>query len=125
MPLKIEIEVSTQVEGTAAPWWSIIDPHQLMASNDRDACHAVAHMITGPFFSRAAAQRHLENKRHRFGKNAVVFCHSGCDSWEYAQAYNKAEKACTCKFMVPRMKGDDHHETCPLHEPRPEKAVAA
>lgn len=125
MPLKIELEISTHNEGTAAPWWMIINPRQLMASNDREACHAVAGMVTGPFFSRAAAQEHLDAKRHRFGKNAVVFCASGCDSWEYARAYNEAEKACTCKFMQPRMKFDEHHESCPLHEILPGKAVAA
>ncbi len=124
MPFKITLGVSTHNEGTSAPWWLIIDPHQLMASRDREACHAVAGMITGPFFSRAAAQRHLDAKRHRYSSKAVVFCHSGCDSYEYANAYSEAERACTCKAMVPRMKFDNHHETCPLHEPLPAKEPA-
>ncbi len=123
MPLKIELEISTHNEGTSAPWWMIIDPRQLMRL-DEEACHAVAGMVTGPFFSRASAQQYLDVKKHRYSKRAVVFCHSGYDSWDYREKYSAAEKACTCKTMQPRMRGDDHHETCPLHEPLPAKEPA-
>ena len=83
--------VSTENEGTAAPWWLIIDPKQNFRTNI-DGCHAIAHMISGPFFSREAAQRYLDNKRYNFGSNAIVYCHSGHYSHEYTEAYKKAFK---------------------------------
>lgn len=66
-------------ESTAYPWWVIIDPRQMM----RPSVSAVAHMVTGPFFSREAAQAHLEAKRHRFGADATVWCHTGHDSADW------------------------------------------
>lgn len=66
-------------EGTAYPWWMIIDPVQMM----RPDVHSVARMITGPFFSRFAADQHLEAKRHRFSDRARVYCASAHMSPEW------------------------------------------
>ena len=87
--MKIEIEVSEKNESTRSPWWVIVDPKQMMKPD----CHAVMiGMITGPFFSRESAQNHLNNRRHAFSKRAVVYCASGCDSYEYDRAYSEAER---------------------------------
>ena len=82
--MKIEIEVSTENEGTANPWWMIIDPRQNFVT-DENGVFAVAQMITGPFFSREEAQHHLNIKRHHYTKNAVVWCHSGYGSGQYRE----------------------------------------
>lgn len=69
-------------EGSAYPWWLIIDPKQNFEVNE-DGVYRIAEMITGPFFSRAAAKARLEGKAHHFSKNAKVFCHSGHASYDY------------------------------------------
>ncbi len=89
--MKLTIDVSRNSEATSAPWWMIINPKQNM-SIQIDACHNIASMITGPFFSRESAQTHLDLRRHAFGPNAVVFCHSGYWSNEYKDAYREALK---------------------------------
>lgn len=86
---KIEIEVSLDNECTADPWWFILDPKQNMGCDLMTA----AMQITGPFFSRASAERAMKNMRHHFGPRAAVWCHSGCYSNDYSEAYRKAEKA--------------------------------
>lgn len=91
MTLKIEIEVSEDNEATSFPWWCIVDPRQNFNTND-DGVHAVAHMITGPFFSRDSAESHLKNRRYAFGKNPHVYCMSGYWSSEYKNAISVAEK---------------------------------
>jgi hypothetical protein len=80
--MKILIEISEENAATAFPWWIILDPRQNMRAEAGD----LASQITGPFFSRAAAQKHLVLKRHRFSDRAVVWCHSGRDSIEYVVA---------------------------------------
>ena len=89
--MKIEIEVSEDNEGTAAPWWLIVDPKQNM-----DCSHAAVAMgmITGPYFSREAAEEYLRRTRYNFSKRAVVWCSSGCYSEEYLMAIKRAEKKC-------------------------------
>jgi hypothetical protein len=89
--MKIEIEVSTDNEGTDSPWWAIVDPRQNFRVDDQ-AVHAVAGMITGPFFSRESAQAHLDSARNHFGKNPQVYCLSGCYSPEYWSACKNGEK---------------------------------
>ncbi len=87
--MKIEIDVDIKNnEGTSSPWWVIIDPKQNL-SKKKDACHNIVGMITGPFFSRKAAQSHLDARRYDFGTNAVVYCHSGYWSREYSEALKK------------------------------------
>jgi len=71
--MKIEIEVSSENEGTASPWWMILDPSQNMS---RDV-HWLNSQITGPFFSRAEADRVLKNRAHHFSPREMVFCASG------------------------------------------------
>ena len=71
--------VPSGAEATAYPWWVIIDPRQMM----RPDCHAVAQMITGPFFSRERAQRLLDDAPHRYSDRAVVFCMSGHASQDW------------------------------------------
>ena len=66
-------------EGTAYPVWFILDPGQMMRPN----VHTLNSMITGPFFSREAAQRLLDGRRYRFGRHARVFCASGYWSRDY------------------------------------------
>lgn len=84
--MKIEIEVSEKNEGTAYPWWVIIDPEKMLTPK----VDYIARMITGPFFSREEAQSHLETKSHHFSKKARVYCHTGHDSWQYRNAFKKA-----------------------------------
>ena len=81
----IKIEVSELNESTRAPWWMIIDPCQSM-STGKDACFTIANMITGPFFSRKEAQDVLDRRRYAYGKNAVVYCHSGHECAQYEKA---------------------------------------
>ncbi len=88
--MKIEIEVSEKNEYTAEPWWTIIDPRQNFITTKDDGIYNIAGMITGPFFSRKAAQAFLTATRYNFSKNAKVFCHSGCYTLEYKNAYRKA-----------------------------------
>lgn len=75
-------------EGTANPYWLIIDPHQMFKPDS----HTVAGMITGPFFSREAAQQHLTARRYAFGKHAVVYCHSAYWSNEYCALQNASRR---------------------------------
>ena len=84
--MKIELDVSEENEGTESPYWLIIDPKQMM----RPDVYAVSGMITGPFFSRESAERHLKIRSHAFSKRARVFCHSGYWSEEYKSACRKA-----------------------------------
>ena len=66
-------------EGTACPYWLILDPIQNMACS----VDYLAHQITGPFFSREDAKDHMECRRHAFSSRAVVYCHSGHASYKY------------------------------------------
>lgn len=89
--MKITIDVDMENnEGTSEPWWIIIDPRQNM-STQCDACHNIAGMVTGPFFSRQEAQEFLNATRYNFGTNAVVYCASGYYSKQYKQAIRKAK----------------------------------
>lgn len=87
--MKIEIEVSDKNEGTDSPYWVIIDPKQNMSA-DADC---VASMITGVFFSRESAQKHLDGRRYAFSKRAVVYCLSGYWSREYKNCFSKSSQA--------------------------------
>lgn len=86
--MKATIDVSHKNEATSAPYWLILDPKQNM---DCDI-FALASQITGVFFSRESAESYLKAHRYNFGKRAVVFCHSGCYSYEYSNAYKIAEQ---------------------------------
>lgn len=87
--MKITLDVSEKNEGTAAPWWVICDPYQMMKP---DPYMVMMRMITGPFFSREEAEKHLNAHKHHFSARAVVYCASGCYSYQYDKAYREAEK---------------------------------
>jgi hypothetical protein len=86
--MEIKIEVSDENEGTAEPWWVIVDPKQMMSP---DPYAVMMNMVTGPFFSREEAQSVLAGRRHHFSSRAVVYCASGCDTIQYRKAYREAE----------------------------------
>lgn len=94
--MKIELEVSSEAEGTSAPWWMIIDPEQNLSKGE-DGVYRIAHMITGPFFSRKEAQDWLDKTRYNFGPNAVVYCHSGHQSKQYEKAWYDAKELLEAK----------------------------
>jgi len=88
--MKIEIEVSDKNEGTAEPWWVIVDPKQMMKP---DPYRVMIGMITGPFFSREEADEVLAARRHHYSDRAVVYCASGCYSSQYKRVYREAERS--------------------------------
>ncbi len=75
----IETLKSTDNEATRAPYWLILDPRQNMNCD----VHVLAGQISGPFFSRADAQKHLNGTRYNFSRRAVVYCCSGHQSRKY------------------------------------------
>jgi hypothetical protein len=87
--MKIEIDVSDKNEGTAEPWWVIVDPKQMMKP---DPYYVMIGMITGPFFSREEADQVFKSRRHHYSDRAVVYCSSGCDTIQYRKVYRDAEK---------------------------------
>lgn len=74
-------------EGTHAPYWLIIDPHQMMSPD----VHDVASMIAGPFFCRRDAEEYLNIKRYNFSEKARVYCHSGHYSRKYEALFRREE----------------------------------
>jgi hypothetical protein len=89
--MKIEIELSEACEATAYPWWMIVDPKQNFKTNEQGAAAVAMGMITGPFFSREAAQNELTRRRYAYGKGACVWCACGYRSYEYTEAIDKAK----------------------------------
>lgn len=87
--MRVELDVSDKNEGTAEPWWVIVDPKQMMRP---DPYAVMIGMITGPFFSREEANEVLRNRSHHYSKRAVVYCASGCYSNQYKKAYREAEQ---------------------------------
>jgi len=71
-------------EATDTPYWVIIDPRQNFKVNS-DGLYNIAGMVTGIWFSRASAERHLQHRRYAFSKNAKVFCMSGYWSSDYKE----------------------------------------
>jgi len=84
MKITIDVDVENN-EGTDAPWWAIIDPKQNFSTGDR-GIYNISSMITGPFFSRDKATKHMNASRHAFSDKAKVFCFSGYASTEYKNA---------------------------------------
>ena len=66
-------------EGTAAPFWVIIDPAQNLS---RDAYNTMG-QITGLWFSRADAQAYLEGHKYNYSNRVAVACLSGHQSTKY------------------------------------------
>ena len=77
--MKIEIDISEDVEATASPYWLILDPKQNMGCD----IYQLASQITGPFFSREEAELVLKRRSHHYSDRARVFCHSGCYTYQY------------------------------------------
>ena len=86
--MKIEIDVSEKNESTSSPWWVILDPKQNMACD----IDYLASMITGPFFSREEAMLNLLQRSHHYSNRAKVYCLSGYNTYQYDDAYRKADK---------------------------------
>ena len=87
-------EITLQVdlehpEATDSPYWLIIDPSQNFRT-DGSGVHAIASMITGPFFSRVVAESHLSHRKYAFSRNARVYCLSGYPSSQYKSACREA-----------------------------------
>ena len=85
------MHTSSDNEGTRLPYWIIIDPKQNFDTNE-DGIYKIASMITGVWFSRELAQKYLDNHRYNFGKNAVVYCHSGCYSEDMQEIWDIINK---------------------------------
>lgn len=86
----ITLQISENNEGTAAPYWLIIDPKQMMKPDP----FYVGDMVTGPFFSRESADNHLKARAHAFSSRAIVYCHSGHANREYLLACREAGLGC-------------------------------
>lgn len=86
------MKISNKNEGTSYPFWIIIDPHQNFSKGNQ-GLHNIAGMITGVWFSRAAAEEFLNRTRYNFSDNARVFCHSGCYSQDWIELTNQLKSA--------------------------------
>ena len=82
-----ETIIKSDNEGTAAPYWLIIDPELIDHEFSGDAIHQIANAITGPFFSREDATAYLAACSYRFSTEAGVYCHSGHASRKYVSLY--------------------------------------
>lgn len=89
-------------EASAHPWWFILDPRAIVARamSVNEAINAVGRsVVTGPFFSRESASKFLKDTRYNFGKDAVVWCSSGCFSEDYVALL---EMAASERFLAHR-----------------------
>ena len=78
------MKISSNNEGTAYPFWIIIDPRQNFKVNS-DGIYNIASMITGVWLSREAAQEFLDRTRYNFSEHAKVYCHSGSYSSDWIE----------------------------------------
>lgn len=85
------MKISDKNEGTAYPYWIIIDPRQNFNTGNQ-GLHNIAGMITGVWFSREAAEDYLKAHRYNFGDSARVYCHSGCYSSDWTELTNELKK---------------------------------
>ena len=61
-------------EGTAFPFWYVAVKGGGLLRRPVMVSHGIR-------FSREAAEKHLQNKKHRYAKTAFVYCDSAQDSW--------------------------------------------
>lgn len=80
---KIVLNVSEECEGTAYPWWCILEREQCKRGVSLEHC------IVGPFFSRKEAEDSLRANRHHFDDSAEVWCLSGYLSSQYKMAFHE------------------------------------
>lgn len=85
------MKISEKNEGTAHPYWIIIDPRQNFKVNS-DGVYNFASMITGVWLSREAAQEFLDRTKYNFSKHAKVFCHSVCYSSDWIKLCKELSK---------------------------------
>ena len=78
---EIILEHGDQNDATTFPFWGIAI---------KAGFHGYVMISNGFWFSRKSAQDHLEAKRHRYPKTAVVYCFSGHDSWHVKELYAMA-----------------------------------
>jgi hypothetical protein len=98
MTTKIELEISDDNESTSYPWWVILRP--VWATRKRLSSADVSNAVEGPFFSREEAQVELDSRRYYYGKQAVVWCLSGCNSSQYRIAIDGVEKVAEFKKLL-------------------------
>jgi hypothetical protein len=62
-------------EATAHPWWGIV----------RRAGLGRYDLMSGPFFSREAAEELRSVRIYHYGEKSLVYCFSGHESWQYKE----------------------------------------
>lgn len=90
----VETLRSADNEGTAAPYWLLIDPKNVLLY--AQSCYAndeepeldrvksyIESAIEGPFFSREDAKKYLEARAYEYSDKAYIYCHSGYWSKKY------------------------------------------
>lgn len=78
-----------ETEATDYPIWAIV----------KKAGFGQHAWLSGPWFNREDAVRHLNAKRHRYGDKAFVYCFSAHESWHMRELYALA-------------RGEDDGRTC-------------
>lgn len=81
-------------EGTAYPFWYVAVKGGAVLGRPVMISH-------GFWFNRADAEKHLENKAHRYPKTAFVYCDSGHDSWHIRLMYELAIQDSLHKVQCP------------------------
>lgn len=92
-------------ESSSYPWWFILDPKALTARamSAESAINAIGmSAVTGPFFSRESAAGYLAATRYNFGKDAIVWCASGCFSKGYADLLELARHSAKVADLLKR-----------------------
>lgn len=79
-------------EATAYPYWIIIDPTVVRLCNYHDRSHYIACAVTGPFFSREAANYNLRVRSHHYSKHTIVYCASGHASEDWVKLLKMAKE---------------------------------
>jgi hypothetical protein len=112
---KFEIEVSEENEGTANPYWIIIDPNEeeeedLNCFEDgedyktkKGGINNIAFMVTGLFFSREEAENYIKNKSYNYSRNAKVYCYSAVYDCQYSRKMRDANQRLV---SIPRFCGN-------------------
>ncbi len=79
-------------EATAYPYWIIIDPKVVRLASYQNRSHYIACAITGPFFSREAADERLKCAAHHYSKHSIVYCASGHASSDWVKLLKMAKE---------------------------------
>lgn len=103
--MRIVLEISELNEGTESPWWFIVRPQSRGFLTDPEA---IAHCITGPFFSREEAEHELNSRRYDYGHKAIVWCGSGYRSSQYKNALRQRKPKLNLLARIARLWGSTH-----------------